>query len=65
MEDRIAMDEQFDGLTGNDLRVLSAIGVGEPKTMKDVGDYLRVKKQTVNNSTKSQHNLNMCWDFSD
>ena len=53
MEDRIATDEKFEDLTSNDLRVLSAIGTANPKSMSEVGEYLRVKKQTVNNSTKS------------
>lgn len=53
MEDRIVADERFADLSSNDMRVLSAIGTGEPKSMKEVGEYLRVKKQTINNSTKS------------
>ncbi len=52
-EDRIAADERFEGLSSNDIRVLSAIGTSEPKCMKDVAEYLRVKKQTVNHSTKA------------
>lgn len=52
-EDRIAADERFEGLSSNDIRVLSAIGTNEPKSMKEVADYLRVKKQTVNHSTKA------------
>lgn len=51
-EDRIGADVRFADLSSNDMRVLSAIGTAEPKTMKEVGEYLRVKKQTVNNSTK-------------
>lgn len=53
MEDRIVSDERFADLSSNDMRVLSAIGTDKPKTMKEVGEYLRVKKQTVNNSTKT------------
>ena len=52
-EDRIAADERFEDLSSNDMRVLSAIGTDEPKSMKAVAEYLRVKKQTVNNSVKA------------
>lgn len=52
-EDRIGTDVRFADLSSNDMRVLSAIGTAEPKSMKEVGEYLRVKKQTVNNSTKA------------
>lgn len=52
-EDRIAADERFEDLSSNDIRVLPVIGTNEQKSMKDVADYLRVKKQTVNHSTKA------------
>ena len=60
-EDRIAADERFEGLNSNDLRVLSAIGTNEPRCMKDVAEYLRVKKQTVNNSTKALINKGLAY----
>ncbi len=53
MEDRIASDERFEDLTSNDMRTLSAIGTAEPKSLKQVGDYLRVRKQTAHVATNS------------
>lgn len=53
MEERIADNDQFEDLTNYDMRTLSAIGTTEPKSLKDVGEYLRVKKQTVHVATNS------------
>lgn len=60
-EDRIAADDRFEGLSGNDLRVLTAIGTNEPKCMKEVAEYLRVKKQTVNHTTKALINKGLAY----
>ena len=54
MEDRIAANDQYEDLTSTDMRFLSAVGLGSPKTITEVGDYLRVGRQTAH---KASNNL--------
>ena len=54
MEDRIAANDQYTDLTSSDMRFLSAVGVGNnPKTITQVGDYLRVGRQTAHKASNS------------
>ena len=54
MEDRIAANDQYTDLNSNDMRFLSAVGVGNnPKTITQVGDYLRVGRQTAHHASTS------------
>ena len=54
MEDRIAANEKYEDLTSTDMRFLSAVGVGSsPKTITEVGNYLRVGRQTAFKASNS------------
>lgn len=54
MEDRIAANDRYADLNSSDMRFLSAVGKGShPRTITQVGDYLRVGRQTAHHASSS------------
>ena len=54
MEDRIAANDRYADLNSSDMRFLSVVGKGSyPRTITQVGDYLRVGRQTAHNASSS------------
>lgn len=54
MEDRIAANDRYADLSSSDMRFLSAVGKGShPRTITQVGDYLRVGRQTAHHASSS------------
>ena len=54
MEDRIAANDRYADLNSLDMRFLSAVGKGShPRTITQVGDYLRVGRQTAHHASSS------------
>lgn len=54
MEDRIAVNDRYADLNSSDMRFLSAVGKGShPRTITQVGDYLRVGRQTAHHASSS------------
>ena len=55
MEDRIAANDRYADLNSSDMRFLSAVGKGShPRTITQVGDYLRVGRQTAHHASSSR-----------
>ena len=54
MEDRIAANDRYADLNSSDMRFLSAVGKGSyPRIITQVGDYLRVGRQTAHHASSS------------
>ena len=54
MEDRIVANDRYADLNSSDMRFLSAVGKGShPRTITQVGDYLRVGRQTAHHASSS------------
>lgn len=54
MEDRIVANDRYADLNSSDMRFLSAVGKGShPRTITQVGDYLRVGRQTAHHGSSS------------